>query len=253
MQREPPRVRLERGERCRSAHVSNPRPGRRLGRDFGYCTVGNAQEDEVRVGGVERHAALEEAAAHCRADAPARAHDANTLDHVVCSSSRPGYRATGKCALRSYFSARRATRRACTPGQSSSVTLNHALSRFSPPRTSMCLRWTPSNVAPRAARAPHERSLEASVLNSTLRQPQLSNACCSCRSLASTFAPVPHADGCSHVQPISTERCSGLSARKRVEPTTWSWWIVTKGISVPAAAAPSAWPNHSDHASGVCG
>ena len=83
----------------------------------------------------------------------------------------------------------------------------------------MCLRWMPSNVAPIASIAPRERSLSASVFNSTRRQPQASNACRSISSLASTFTPPPRADGSSRVQPISTDRCSDRSARKRVEPT----------------------------------
>ena len=48
------------------------------------------------------------------------------------------------------------------------------------------------------------------------------------------------ASGWSHVQPISTERCSGRSARNRVEPTMSSDQKVTSGISVPASDAGSA-------------
>src|SRR5207302_3394462 len=54
-------------------------------------------------------------------------------------------------------------------GQSSSITAYHAESRRSPPRTSMCLRATPSNLAPTFSSAGRERSFEASVLNSTRR------------------------------------------------------------------------------------
>src|SRR6266516_4506546 len=42
---------------------------------------------------------------------------------------------------------------ALTCGQSSSMTAYHAESRRSPPRTTMCLRWIPSNSAGRAASA----------------------------------------------------------------------------------------------------
>jgi hypothetical protein len=44
-------------------------------------------------------------------------------------------------------------------------------------------------------------------------QPKDPKARPSMSSLASTFAPVPQADGESHVQPISTPRCSGLKER----------------------------------------
>ncbi len=65
--------------------------------------------------------------------------------------------------------ASRSSRFAFTSGQSSSITEYHAESRRSPPRTIMCLRKTPSNVAGNAARAARERSFAASVLNSTRR------------------------------------------------------------------------------------
>jgi hypothetical protein len=65
--------------------------------------------------------------------------------------------------------ASRASRFSFTTGQSSSSTAYHAESRRSPPRTSMCFRNTPSNVAGSAASAARERSFAASVLNSTRR------------------------------------------------------------------------------------
>ena len=58
---------------------------------------------------------------------------------------------------------------AFTAGQSSSITAYHAESRRSPPRTSMCLRNTPSNSAGSAASAARDRSFCESVLNSTRR------------------------------------------------------------------------------------
>ena len=70
----------------------------------------------------------------------------------------------------------RRRRFARTSGHSSSRTLYQAESRFSPPRTSMCLRWIPSNCAGSAAIAPRERSFSASVFSSTRRQPSRSKA-----------------------------------------------------------------------------
>ena len=52
----------------------------------------------------------------------------------------------------------RRSRLAFTSGQSSSITAYHAESRRSPPRTSMCLRKTPSNSAGSAASAARARS-----------------------------------------------------------------------------------------------
>jgi hypothetical protein len=80
------------------------------------------------------------------------------------------------------------------------------------------LRKTPSNLAGSAAMAFRERSLRLSVFSSTLMQPRVSKACSSIRSFASTFAPVLQREGASQVHPISSPRCSGRSARKRVLP-----------------------------------
>ena len=109
------------------------------------------------------------------------------------------------------FSGRRASTRcrrsrfAFTSGHSSSSTLYQAESRRSPPRTSMCLRWTPSNCAGSAASAARDRSFSASVLNSTRSAPSVSNACRSWRYFASVFAPVPQASGCEP-RPADLER-----------------------------------------------
>ena len=113
---------------------------------------GTQRRTSSGVGCVVRDASLGEPRAHRRADAPARAHDPDSFDH---SSAPVPARDTGqrKCALRPYLSASRASRCSRTVGHSASVTLYHALSRFSPPRTSMWLRWTPSNVAPSASSA----------------------------------------------------------------------------------------------------
>src|SRR3954449_10976413 len=56
------------------------------------------------------------------------------------------------------------------------MTEYHAESRRCPPRTSMCLRWTPSKAAGIPASARRARSFTASVLNSTRSSPSLSNA-----------------------------------------------------------------------------
>ena len=108
---------------------------------------------------------------------------------------------------------RRSSRFCRTTGHSSSVTEYQAESRRAPSRTSMCLRKMPSNRAGSASSAARERSFSASVLNSTRMQASSSNACPMRRSLASTFAPVPQAALESHVQPISSPRCSGRRAR----------------------------------------
>src|SRR5205823_14800522 len=102
---------------------------------------------------------------------------------------------------------------AFTEGQSSSITAYQAESRRSLPRTTMCLRWIPSNSAGRAASARRARSFLASVLNSTRRKPSSSKACRSRRYFASTLAPVFHIDGFIHVFPISTRRCWGSQIR----------------------------------------
>src|SRR5262249_3939915 len=109
----------------------------------------------------------------------------------------------------------RASSAAFVRGQSSSITAYHAESRRCPPRTSMCLRKTPSNSANDASAA-RERALSASVLNSTRRKHSSSNACCNRSSFASVFAPVPHAAGTIHVFPISATRSSSRTFRKLV-------------------------------------
>ena len=63
------------------------------------------------------------------------------------------------------------------------------------PGTSMWLRKIPSNVAGSAASAARERSLRASVLNSTRMQPSSSNASPSISSFASMLAPVSPGPG----------------------------------------------------------
>ena len=77
----------------------------------------------------------------------------------------------------------------------------------------MWLRITPSNWAGIAASAARERSLRASVLNSTRTQPRVSKACPIISSLASTLAPVRQALGVSQVQPISTTRSGRRTLR----------------------------------------
>ena len=100
--------------------------------------------------------------------------------------------------LRPYLSASRASRCSRTVGHSARVTLYHALSRFSPPRTSMRLRWTPSRsrreprVRGRSARLGVGLPLDATAPPDVECVPKL-------EVLPSTFDPAAHTDGCSHV------------------------------------------------------
>ncbi len=64
MNTEAPNMGLECGERSRAAHVCDPRPERRLRRDLGDRTIGNAEEDELRRRRVEVEAALREPCTH---------------------------------------------------------------------------------------------------------------------------------------------------------------------------------------------
>src|SRR4029078_2829133 len=70
--------------------------------------------------------------------------------------------------------AHRASSNATVRCQSSSITAYHAESRRCPPRTSMCLRKTPSHSA-NAASAARDAALSAAVLNSTRRDPSSPN------------------------------------------------------------------------------
>ena len=70
-------------------------------------------------------------------------------------------------------------------------------------------RRTPSNVAPIPSSAVREATFRAWVLNSTRSAPSVSNAWVSWSSLASRLAPVRWKAVPSHVQPISSRRCSG--------------------------------------------
>ena len=109
----------------------------------------------------------------------------------------------------------------------------------------MCWRWIPSKVAPIASIA---RASARSARRSSARRggsPTPSKACSSMSSFASTLTPVCHASGCSHVQPISTDRCSGPqredSASSRATRPSARGAIVTSGqLACPAPAASSA-------------
>ena len=57
MQPEAADMRVERGERRRAADVRDPRPDGRLGGDLADRAIRNAQEDELRLLGVELRAA----------------------------------------------------------------------------------------------------------------------------------------------------------------------------------------------------
>ena len=103
----------------------------------------------------------------------------------------------------------------------------------------MCFRAIPSNCAPSASSAPRVRSLRRSVLNSTRCSPHTSNARSHSKSFVSTFAPVPQAEGRSHVQPISTRRWWGSKARYRVEPASRPAATTANATSSGAASASS--------------
>jgi hypothetical protein len=53
------------------------------------------------------------------------------------------------------------------------------------------------------------------------------------------LTPLPHSERRSHVQPISTRRCSGARLKSRVEPTGSPLLQTAKGASSPAASASS--------------
>ena len=85
-------VRLERGERRRPADVREPRAGRSRRRDLRDRPVRDAEEDELRVVGVEVQASLPQARGDRRPDASSADH-VSSLDHLGGSSSVAGYRA----------------------------------------------------------------------------------------------------------------------------------------------------------------
>ena len=197
---------VERGERRRAAHVRDPRPGLDRGRDLGDRAVGDAEEDELRARRVQGRR-------------PARAGARRSPTRRVQRRSHELSRSSAWLQFRCRIPGRRSVALATEAAQQvrphrRPLVVEHAVPRRvatqPAPRTSMCLRWMPSNCAGSAAIAPRERSLRASVFSSTRRQPSRSNACSSISSFASTFTPVPHASGVSHVQPISMLRCSGL-------------------------------------------
>ena len=105
------------------------------------------------VGASSEDAPLCEPRAHCRADAPARADDLDALDHSLAPVP---VRDTGQRKCASSRLPLGKPRFETRPNRGPLVVGDayHALSRFSPPRTSMCLRWTPSKVAPSASSAP---------------------------------------------------------------------------------------------------
>src|SRR5213596_1710780 len=74
--------------------------------------------------------------------------------------------------------------------------------------------------------AARDRSLSASVLNSTRIQPSVSNACRSNRYFASVLIGVRCASRASHVQPISRRRFTRYAnidrANRRLE-IGWTW------------------------------
>ena len=154
MQAEAPDVRVEGVERGGAADVRDPGPERRRGSDLRDGAVGDAQQDELRRSPRRaRRLAARAARSPSSRRARARRRSEHSRSSSPCSSSRFGIPGSGSVPSARYFSASRAWRCARTAGQSSSVTLYHALSRFSPSRTSMWCRWIPSNVAPSASSA----------------------------------------------------------------------------------------------------
>ena len=144
MQPEPAHVRVERRERSGSAHVRDPRAERDLGRDLGDRPVGDAEEDELGLVGVEARRRARASRALTAEPTRPLAPTIRMLSIISWLQFPFGIPGSRSVASRAYFPASRASRRARTAGHSSSVTLYQALSRFSPSRTSMCLRWMPS-------------------------------------------------------------------------------------------------------------
>ena len=139
------RVRIERPERGRTADVRDPLSRDQVPGGVRDRGVRNAEQGELRVF-PQRDAALLEARGEGRTDAAA-SDDVDDLN--IKLQFRSGYRA--RSSLRQvtlcHLVERRRSSAALTRGQSSSITAYHAESRRSPPRTSMCLRWMPSNSA----------------------------------------------------------------------------------------------------------
>ena len=84
-------VRGECGKRRRAAHMRDPGPGRDAGSDLGDRGVGDAEEDQLRVGGAHGDAPLAQPRGDSRADA-ARADDVD-CPHVRWLQLRSGCRA----------------------------------------------------------------------------------------------------------------------------------------------------------------
>ena len=195
-------------------------PTRRLCRDLGDRAVRDAQEDELRRRA--RRAGCRARASRALTAEPTRPRAPTIrIRSIIRLLQFPfGIPGSGSVPCARYFSASRASRCARTAGQSSSVTLYQALSRFSPLADEHVLAVDAlEGRAERLERAARALVLRVGLALDAAAAPARRTRARSCRSFASTFAPVPQADGCSQVQPISTERCSGRSARKRVEPT----------------------------------
>ena len=140
-----------------------------------------------------------------------------------------------KCALSAYFSARRVFQVLANSGPLSSMTLYQALSRFSPSRTSMWLRWMPSNVAPSASRAPRAAlvrcvGLELDTPTAPARRTHVASAGASLRH----SRPVPHASGAARSSRSRPSRAR-VGARETGSTRRPSRSAVSReGISVPS-------------------
>ena len=167
---------------------------------------------------------------------------------VVADTGQP------ECSRGRASSSRAASRAgAWTAGQSSSVTLYQALSRFSPSRTSMCLRCTPSKVAPSASSAPRERSFEGVGLELDPAAAPGSEGVAELQQLRlDVRARAP--GGRMEPRPADLDR--PVLGPEREEPRRAddsSSRTVTSGISRPASASARACPNQRCHSSRVCG
>ena len=98
MQAEAPGMRVEGVEWSCAADVRDPGPEWRCRSHLRDGAIGDAQQDELWRCRVEHDASLREPRGHRRADAPARADDLNTLDHLLLAPVPvSGYRAVEVC------------------------------------------------------------------------------------------------------------------------------------------------------------
>ena len=129
----------------------------------------------------------------------------------------------------------RPSSRAFIAGHSSSMQLNHTVSRVVPSSLYIHLRIVPSSTRPSRRMAFCDFRLVELVLYSTRFTRHVSKAWRIIRYLASVLSAVRWNSSPSHVQPISTRLCSRTMLPKRVEPATrpLARWMVTNGSVTP--------------------